>query len=396
LVRHDKKISVTGNTFRPRTFRLSYVNPNITNAVADKDGKESLAAGFRACIVAAPGCRLLEVDYRGIEASETGWCSADPDYVRLASLGVHAFVTSFVIDKPASLSWSDADLATYFAEIKKNFPVEYDRCKRTVHGKNYGLTIYGMVENFPETFSTLKIAQKYEDLYYAVATKLKPWQKQQQDHAQERGFLGGPPSADYGQLISSGQHHPFGYQHWFWGVLAYQPISPAELHNMKRQGRTNWCIIQGRPFKVKYGEDSKRCIAFFPQSTAAGVLKEAMLRLFHRESPSYIGDAYYGKTPLRAPIHDSLLLEIPDAKFDYVASIVINEMQRPIVEQPIPPEWGRGSHLTVGVAAKTGRDWEAMEDLEVPKVLYVPAESTEYLGESAEDVEEIQALERRV
>lgn len=39
-------------TYRPSTHRLSYVNPNITNVIADKGGKENLAAGFRACVVA--------------------------------------------------------------------------------------------------------------------------------------------------------------------------------------------------------------------------------------------------------------------------------------------------------------------------------------------------------
>lgn len=39
-------------TFRPSTGRMSYTSPNITNVVADKGGKEGLASGFRACIVA--------------------------------------------------------------------------------------------------------------------------------------------------------------------------------------------------------------------------------------------------------------------------------------------------------------------------------------------------------
>ena len=39
-------------TFKPKTMRLSGVNPNLTNVVADKGGSESLAAGFRYCVVA--------------------------------------------------------------------------------------------------------------------------------------------------------------------------------------------------------------------------------------------------------------------------------------------------------------------------------------------------------
>lgn len=39
-------------TFKPSTMRLSGVNPNLQNVVADKGGKATLAAGFRSCVVA--------------------------------------------------------------------------------------------------------------------------------------------------------------------------------------------------------------------------------------------------------------------------------------------------------------------------------------------------------
>jgi len=42
------------------------------------------------------------------------------------------------------------------------------------------------------------------------------------------------------------------------------------------------------------------------------------------------------------------------------------EMQRPIIEQPNDPAWGLGSHLTIGVAAKAGQDWQNCEDIDVP------------------------------
>ena len=109
-------------------------------------------------------------------------------------------------------------------------------------------------------------------------------------------------------------------------------------------------------------------LAFYPQSIAAGILKEALLRLFaERDSPSYIGEVYFGRTPLRAPIHDSLLLEIPDRQWDRVVEIVCMEMQRPVVEQPLPESWGRaGEYVAIGVAAKAGSDWAAMEEIAVP------------------------------
>jgi hypothetical protein len=44
------------------------------------------------------------------------------------------------------------------------------------------------------------------------------------------------------------------------------------------------------------------------------------------------------------------------------------EMQRPILEQPNDPAWGMGSHLSIGVAAKAGQDWQDMEEIEVPGI----------------------------
>jgi hypothetical protein len=344
------------------------------------------------------GCRLLEVDYSGIEAVETGYYIGDPQTIRLATLGIHAYLTSHLVGQPASLSWSDDDLAACFKRIKHDFPSEYDRAKRCVHGNNYGLTIYGMAENFPEFFPTQAIAQVTQDLYYSLVPKLPAWHKALRVAAHENGRLGGPQTLDYGQLTTTWMYHPFGYRHWFWGVLGLKPITATQAGRLRKLGRSDtYTVIHGRPFKIVFGEDSKRVIAFFPQSTAAGVLKESMLRLFHPDSPSYIGDQYYGRTPLRAPIHDSLLLEIPARRFDYVASIVLGEMQRPILQQPLPAEWGRGSHLRVGVAAKTGLDWMHTEDLDVKGLASeVAADSYGLVGENDDDVDEILSLERIV
>lgn len=343
------------------------------------------------------GSRLLEVDYSGIEAVQSGYYQGDPNYIRLASLGVHAYLASFLVGKPANLTWSDVDLVAYFSAIKHSYPIDYDKAKRCVHGNNYGLTVFGMVENFPEVYPTIKAAQAVQDLYYSVAPKLPGWHRFLRDKAYENGRLGGAPAPgfDYGATVSTGLHHPYAYRHWFWGVLTYKPITPAQLRFMQKLKRANWVILHGRPFKIEYGEDSKRVIAFFPQSTAAGNLKEAELRLFMPDSPSYIGDAWFGRTPLRAPIHDSLLLEIPNRIFDRVAGVVLEEMQRPIYEQPIPAEWGFGSHLKIGVAAKTGVNWMDMEELTVPGTTLGPIEPM-YSLIDAEELEEIEDLETRM
>lgn len=371
-------------TFRPSTLRDSCVNPNLQNVVADKAGPESLAAGFRHCIVAAPGCKLVEIDFAGIEAIETGWMMGDPEYIRLAYLGIHAYLASHLLGKPASLGWSDADLSMYFKEIKKKEPAAYDRSKRCVHGNAYGLTAYGMYLQFPEVFPALRDAEEVQTLYYAVAPKLKTYHEWAQNKAHQQGFLGGRPSDDFYELTQSGTHHPYGYRHWFWGVLGLQPLSQSEYRKAvvwatKRKlldehghpkGTT---LLNGRPFKVIHGEDSKRAIALFPQSIASGRFKEAQLDLLHPDSEDFIGDLYYGQTPFRVPIHDAPLFECPDRQVDRLIETAVRVMRAPEYRQPCPPAWGIGDFLRINVNVKVGRDWGSMEEVDIPAMDKVPS-----------------------
>ena len=393
-------------TFRPSTMRLSYVSPNITNVVQDKGGKESLAAGFRRCVVAAPGCRLLEVDYSGIEAVETGWFSRDAAYIRLAKLGVHAYLAGHLLGRPADLQWSDSDLLGYFKETKKTSPLVYDRAKRCVHGTSYGLTPYGMASTFPDLYPDEKEAAKIQRIFFEVCPTLPVWHGALRQRAYDTGCLGGPgPVVDApdnacykpGWKGLTPWAHPFQYRHWFWSVLAYSPIT--ESQRMRRVKAHKPVVeIQGRWFAINWGEDSKRVIAFYPQSTAAGVLKRAMRNLFTRpDHPSYIGDQYYGRTPLRAPIHDSLLLEVPDRAWERVVERVAREMLRPILEQPLPAVWGLGSHLTVGIEAKAGRNWLDTETIQTPGMEELglgQGEHSTYFG--TEETDEEDAMEMGV
>lgn len=377
-------------TFRPSMGRLSAINPNLTNVTADKGAKEgsskALAAGFRKCIVASPGCRLLEVDFASIEALKVGERARDPDYIRLASLGVHSGMCTYVLGRPFDKSWlldKTADLKAMFDEIKfakdEKTKTIYDTTKRFVHGKAYGLTVYGMTQQFPDLFPNLDVARKYERIFNEMAPKVVNWQKQTQERAAKDHYLGGIGD------------HPYGYKHWFWSVFNFKKITMTQYYRAialaeKHGVEPSVTLINSIPFKVAHGEDAKRVLAFYPQSIAAGDLKEVQLALFHPDSPSYIGDAYYGRTPLRGPIHDSLLLEIPDAQWDRVTEKVFMEMQRPMRTQPIPAEWGLGEYMTNGIGAKVGRDWDQMHKLTVPG--FVDLEPSYWTPAEPEDAED--------
>jgi uracil-DNA glycosylase family 4 len=312
-------------THRPSTMRLSCVNPNLQNVVSDRSA-DAPSSGFRNCIVAEKGCVFIEADFAAIEAVETGWFAGDGDYVRLARLGVHAYLASHILNKPADLKWSDEDLASYFREIKRDKDT-YDRAKRIVHGTSYGLSAYGLSNYYPEQF-TKKSAEELQALFFELCPKLKAWHKDVRDTAHKLHYLGG-------------NNHPFKYKHWFWDVYTY------------RNGQ--WVL----------GKDGNRVIAFYPQSTSAGVLYDAALRLTNPDDPAYIGSMWHGKTPIRALIHDSILLEVPKLLADAAIEALYSAMTRPILSQPIPATWGsKDTHLKIGIGVKVGESWGSMELVE--------------------------------
>ena len=401
-------------TFRPSMFRDSCVNPNIQNVIADKDkkGSGSLAAGLRYCIVADPGYRLIEADYSGTEAVDTGWYIGDPVAIRLATLGIHAYLTSHLlyeekrISKPADLAWSDQDLAAFFSDVKKKFPEMYDKAKRCVHGNNYGLTTFGMAENFPDVFHSVKEAEKVQGLYYSLIPGLPAFHQRLRDVAYDTCQIGGSYVDDYASLVS-GKYHPFGYRHKFYGVQTYRPLTEADYrklqwiakNKLKREKHPRVRMINGRPFEVVLGEDSKRVIAMYPQSNSAGKLKEAELALFHPESEDYIGEIADGKTPLVAPIHDSLLLHVPDRVHELVLSKVVEVMRRPSYQMPCPPEWGIGPYIRTNVAVKVspvGGSWGDVEDVKIPDMMPETAMDGVYLPAEEDQYEDVQDLGTRM
>jgi hypothetical protein len=323
----------------PSTCRLSSVNPNLTNVVhGDERDEEGVVidpwdpSGFRMAIEAAPGCELWEFDYSAIEAVMTGWFAGDPDYIRLAQAGVHAYLTAVGIGAPgipipAELrNWTTPDLKKLLKPFKSH--PQYGIKKRVVHGVSYGLTAHGMHDNAPEIFPTKAAAQKEIDFFYSVCPKVQAYQLHCRNTAGRLRFLGG--AGGEGEAP-----HPYRYRHWFWDVFAW---------DARRQC---W----------KAGSDANRVVAFKPQSTARGVLTEAMLELTNPEAADYIGDLYFGQTPVRALVHDSGLYEIPVENAEILKERVIRVMTKPVQALPCPPEWGLGSHIVVGVAAKKGKNW---------------------------------------
>lgn len=310
--------AVLGHT--PSTLRLSCVNPNLQQIPADK--KKGKKWDVRSVFVPDPGFKLFEVDYSAIEARLVAYFMPSPDYDRLARLGVHDFLNGHMLsvegkitDKDVpTLALSDSDLKLAFKALKAKFPEEREVAKRVVHGTSYGMGSSELFRKYPEVFLTPKRARDLRSLFYDVCPDIPRWQEATVTRAEEEAEL----------------RNPFGYAHKFWRVCEYKMGPDGE-------------------WMRKWGDDAKASIAFLPQSTAAGIIKEAMLCL----EEEY---ALASKGWLLLQVHDSLLFQLPEAEFDRWAEIIINVMCRQVKELPLP--WtSTGECLRIGVEAKAGKRW---------------------------------------
>jgi len=315
----------------PSTWRLSCVDPNLQNVISG-DESDWISNGFRKAITPAPGHVFIEADFSAIEAVMTGWYCGDPDYIRLAWAGIHDYLVAEEVKlappKDKLKTYTTKQLKAILKPFKK-YPSRKKK-KRTVHGRSYGLTAFGLTKLDPISFPTVKVAEKEIAAFDAVAPAVPKWQTQTRFKAHKQHYLGGTD-------------HPFKFKHWFWDVYTYS--------------NGDW----------KPGADFNRVVAYYPQSTAAGIIYESALNMTDMADPDNIWGYYYEedqpKTPIRALIHDSVLLEVLENSKDEVIEKVAKVMTRPVRQMPCPPEWGVGEYLTVGVAVKVGKNWAEMEEV---------------------------------
>ena len=270
-------------TLTPATGRLSSQNPNVQNIPAEGD----LADKFRACLVASPGNVLLRRDYSGIEAVLTGYFANDPDYMRLAGMGIHAYALS--MHRGQRISLDDPEIAAKLLAIKQDpsLHAQYKKIKTCIHGINYGLGPDQMFEANPGMFASKGEARKLKKFIFNLFPKIEKYQESVVHEARTTALI----------------VNPFAYVRWLWDVP---------------------------------GQDGPKAIAQRPQSTAAAIIKEAMIRL----------DA----TPVGAymiwQIHDELVLDVPEQMIEIVDAVL-----REVMESPIPQLGG----LVIGTERKIGR-----------------------------------------
>lgn len=322
-------------THNPSSLRLSSRNPNLQNIPRGNDSE--IQKWVKNCFVAPSGSLFWERDFSAIEAVLVGYFAGSAKYIRFAKLGVHAYLASHIAGRPADLAWSDGDLRAYFKTLKGELPSVYDTAKRVVHLSNYMGTPRRMQFEYPETFHTIKDADKLQGLYFELFPEIRTWHRDlciRVDGAKRRDKGDGDPNEviDPWTLGVCYAQNPFGYVHRFYNVLDWE--RPVD----------EWIW--------SYGEDAKRLVSFLPQSTAAAVIKRATKTLWN--------DYPWVGLSIRLLVHDSIIGEALEEEIEQCLMISKMVMEAPIQELPLDPSWNMGEYLTIGSEAKVGASWGSM------------------------------------
>lgn len=325
----DGNIHATFTT-DPSTLRSSCRRPNLQNLPRPK-GPNDLATIIRNLVVASPGCTFLARDYSGIEAVLVGYEAGLPDYIRLAKMDVHSYYTAYALheldgrvsgnDLPL-LSWDDDKLKASLDNIKANFKADRNNLyKHLVHGANFFQGAKGAQEKILDVTGIaypVATVKRVMDIYFDLFPGIRKWHQEEMLRAERDGFT----------------RNAFGYVHRFSKVFDYEADGTGG-------------------FTKSPGPQANQVIAFKPQSNAAGIIKEAMLRLYNdrfEEAGQF----------LRLLVHDELFNDVLNEDVERVDRILREEMEKPIPELALPASWGMGTSLIILTEAKSGNRWGGM------------------------------------
>lgn len=292
-----------------KTGRLASRRPNLMNIPQGRGSKimEAAAQEIRNSFLADDDFILVELDWRAIEPQLVGWFANDPDYMRVARLGSHAFVLSHYIGAPADLSLSDKELGDYLDGLKTGYPDEYKTVKIANNAFNYKQGLYNMAKTLGKSVAeTRHIRSVIEGAF----PKIVKWQETTMLQAHAQGRL----------------TNPFGGSLTFFNVLEKD----------------------GRP-----GRESSECLAYLPQSTGAGMLRSTLVDLFATEGcwrkGMTVGECTFA---LLIPTHDSITLEVRKKEAERIVSIAVGLMEK---------KWPELDDLAIEVEVKWGEKMGRMK-----------------------------------
>lgn len=263
--------------FGTATWQLNSKKPNVQNSPKRGRTTEQMARveAFNRMLKAEPGHILINLDYKAFHAQTTACEAGLPDYLRLARIDIHSFVSCHLKKLPERhdlLKWSDTDLSAFFSKLKKDKVTKYDgalfgdvrsKAKAASLGIGFGMGPRKLYMQYKEDFASTKEA---EGVWNLIMQDLFPgllkWQNEVKREA-----------AETGRLISR-----------FGAIRQFHDVEHWDRKSQKMVG----------------GDQAEAAIAFKPAANAFGMIRWAMLKL--REKGL---DERYN---LINTIHDSLTL----------------------------------------------------------------------------------------
>lgn len=307
--------------FSTATNQLAAKNPNVTNI--PKHGR--LAKPIREMFRDAVGGKLLvEWDKKSYHVMTTGWCARDKQYMRMAALDMHSFITWHFLRLPKAdqlFSLPDEELAAQMKWLKSDEKRKHARdfqVKRAVLGIGYGMGVNKLYDMNREYFDSLAQAKALRGVIEGLFPKVFRWQEQIKELAHRQGYL----------------MDQFGAIRWFYEVQA-----PDGKGGM-------------RP-----GEQAEEAVAFLPASLAFGDMRELMKEVARRGLDK--------KWEQVNTVHDSLVYLVEPARLEEHCA----EMY-PVLKAPskvlVDPELAPGG-LVVDVDCNAGDNWSVMKEVALTK-----------------------------
>lgn len=105
--------------FGPESGQIDTRSPNVNNVPKGTP----LAKKIRACVAAAPGHTLVEIDVKGFHAKTLGYCARDAGYMRLAAFDIHSFLAAHILKLDFAdrlMEMEDAELGERLEWVKAN------------------------------------------------------------------------------------------------------------------------------------------------------------------------------------------------------------------------------------------------------------------------------------
>lgn len=302
--------------------------------------KKELAKAFRAMIIPTPGHTLVEFDYTAFHVLTTGFEAQDLNYMRLARLDMHSYVTAHIIRHPLRdklVELPDAELAHILGEIKEEKRPEYKdlfrvpgmgmvgtnfirnkQAKPLILGIGFGLGDVHAYELNQEYFSGIGEVRVITRLLKHLFEPVFRWQDDTRAEGHRRGML-------------DTKH---GYMRWFPDVYHPDPKNRERLVP---------------------GADAEKVIAFRPANDAFGHVCDVEIELGER--------GWDEKYWLINDIHDALIFDCPNRYVDECLENVGWLMVQPskvLVNDAVP------GGLWCGIEAAVGKEsWARMEKVEL-------------------------------